>query len=145
MGRLLEKLNKRKINPFWRQTGFTLLETLIGLGILAVIGVAFITAIDTAYKNVGLLEEQTQAEALIRSQLDDIKASPYQDSGVYPGTVTPLPQYSVNISVVTLDTPTCVEDGNCNTLQEVTGSVYRTTGQGTDKPVLSVKTYKAKT
>jgi prepilin-type N-terminal cleavage/methylation domain-containing protein len=132
------------ITPLWRQEGFTLLETLIGLGILAVIGVVFLATIDTAYKNVRLLEEQTQAEALIRSQLDDIKASPYQDSGAYPVTVTPPPQYSVNITVVTLDTPTCVQDGNCNTLQEVTVSVYRTSDGG-EKPILSVKTYKAKT
>jgi prepilin-type N-terminal cleavage/methylation domain-containing protein len=134
----------KRITPLWRQAGFTLLETLIALGILAVIGVAFLTTLNTAYKNVELLEEQTQAEALIRSQLDDIKASPYQDSGIYPVTVTPPPQYSVNITVVTLDTPTCVQDGNCNTLQEVTVSVYRT-GDGGERPILSVKTYKAKT
>jgi len=50
-----------------RQRGFTLIETIVAVAILAAIGVTFISAINTGYGSVRMLDEKTQAEALIRS------------------------------------------------------------------------------
>ena len=145
-------LPKRKFKLFRGQTGFTLIEVLVAVAILAAIGVTFIRAIDTGYRNVGILDEKTQAEALIRSQLDAIKVSPYQDSGNYTVTVTLPPQYSMSINVTapkrigTADNYTSLEElmgGPVTTIQEITVSVFRT-GNGEDRPVLSVGTYKVK-
>ena len=132
-----------RFRPFRRQGAFSLIEVLVAVGILAAIGVTFAGAMGTAHRNVGTLDEQIQAEALIRSQLDDIKASAYQDSGVYPVTVNVPYQYSVSINATALDTETCVADGNCNTLQKITVTVSRASSNG-DRPVLAVSAYKVK-
>jgi len=130
------------------QAGISLVETIVAVAILGAIGVTFIAAMSTAYKGVGILDEQQQAEALARSQLEDIKDSPYQDSGVYPVTVDLPTQYSMTITVTpptqigTLDDNTPLEEllgVPVTTIQEITVSVYHG-----DKPVLSVACYKVK-
>ncbi len=128
------------------QTGFALLEVLIAVGILAAIGVVFMTSLNTAHRSVGMLDEQTQAEALARSQLEKIKDAPYQDSegsGWYQDQliVDLPPQYSMSINVQDITpTPTL----QVNTLQEITVSVSRPTGDGGDRTILSVSTYRTK-
>ena len=136
----------------------SLMEVLVAVGILGFIGVAFITAMNTAYSNVGTLDEETQAEALARSQLEQIKNAPYpedpavQGTDVYPVTVDLPTQYSMVINVVR---PTCIgEADNCTPLeelagdevvyiQEITVSVFRT-GSGGDRQVFSLACYKVK-
>ncbi|MFC1916189.1 prepilin-type N-terminal cleavage/methylation domain-containing protein [Chloroflexota bacterium] len=141
-----------RFRPFRRQWGFTLVEVLLAVAIFAAIGVTFISAIGTGYRSVRILDEKTQAEALIRSQLDDIKASPYQDSGNYTVTVNLPPTYSMSIKVTapmsigTADNYTSLEElmgGPVTTIQEITVSVFRP-GNGEDRPVLSIATYKVK-
>ncbi|MBA7473867.1 hypothetical protein ES707_09212 [subsurface metagenome] len=148
----MRQLWKVRFRPFRRQSAFTLIEVLVAVAIFAAIGVTFISAINTGYGSVRILDEKTQAEALIRSQLDDIKASTYQDSGNYTVTVTLPPQYSMSINVTA---PRCIGTAdNCTsleelmgepvtTIQEITVSVFRTGSDG-DRPVLSVGTYKVK-
>jgi prepilin-type N-terminal cleavage/methylation domain-containing protein len=123
------------------QEGFTLIETIVAVAILAAIGVTFINAINTGYGSVRILNERTQAEALIRSQLDDIRASVYADN--YTVAVTVPNSYSVAIAVQAIDTETCAADSNCNTLQKITVAVSRG-GSGGGRAVLSVSTYKVK-
>ena len=84
----MKLLGKDRFGSLRGQKGFTLIEVLVAVAILAAIGVTFIGAIGTGYGSVRILDEKTQAEALIRSQLDDIKVSPYLDSGNYTVTVT---------------------------------------------------------
>lgn len=130
------------------QAGISLIESLVAVAILGAIGVVFMTSLGTAYKSVGILDEQQQAETLIRSQLEDIKNSPYQDSGVYPVTVDLPPQYSMTITVTpptkigTLDNNTPLEEllgYSVTTIQEITVSVSHG-----GKPVLAVACYKLK-
>jgi hypothetical protein len=106
------------------------------------------TSLSTAYKSVGIMDEQQQAELLIRSQLEDIKNSLYRDDGAYPVTVTLPPEYSMAITVTppmrigTLDNNTPLEvlmGGPVTTIQEITVSIRHG-----GKPVLSVACYKVK-
>ncbi len=124
----------------------SLIENLVAVAILAAIGVAFMSALFTGYKSVGILDERQQAEFLVRSQLEDIKNGPYQESGVYPITVDLPPQYSMNITVTapmhigTLENNVPLEElmgEPVTTIQEITVSVYHG-----DKPVLAVAAYK---
>jgi len=132
------------------QYGFNLIEVLVAVAILGAIGVVFIAAMTTANRSLGVLDEKTQAEALIRSQLDGIKLAPYLDAGNYAVTVTLPPQYSMTINVESPQkiginqTPLDVLEGYpVTTLQEITVSIFRA-GDGADRFVLSIGTYKVK-
>lgn len=149
---IVRKVWQIRYNPSRGQRGFTLIETLVAVAILGAVGVTFITSMYTASKGVGTMDEKTQAEALIRTQLDDIKASAYQDTGNYTVTVTLPPQYSMSINVTapkcigTADNCTSLEElvgGPVTTIQEIKVTVFRT-GNGGDRPVLSIGTYKVK-
>ena len=129
------------------QKGIGLLESLIAASIVAAIGVAFMSAMFTEYRSVGILDQQLQAEILIRSQIEIIKNSAYQQSGDYPVTVTLPPQYTMSVNVTS---PTCIGMAdNCTTLDELMGESITTIQEITVSvqhgglPVLSVAFYKA--
>ena len=138
----------KKLKLLRGQAGLTLIETLVAVSILAAIGVVFMSAMFTGYRSVGILDEQQQAETLIRSQLEDIKNSPYDDSGDYAVTVTLPTQYSMSITVTP---PTCIGTAdNCTPLEELVEPPVTTIQEITvsvshgSKPVLSVACYKVK-
>lgn len=139
---------KGKFKLFQEQKGFTLIEVLVAVGILAAIGVVFMTSLGTAYRSVGVLDEQTQAEALARSQIEDIKDSAWLTDGQYPGTIDLPPQYSIVISVDEAVTgehnpSTWWVDDNYDTLKEITVSVLRPVNGG-DRAIFSIKFYRTK-
>ena len=124
--------------------GFSLLETVIALGIFAAIGVAFLMAITTSTRATGRLDDGVQAEALARSYLEAIKECGF----------TSPPTYATCDSVISIDVPDgfvistnidCSTDGGFNfdtctggeTLERVTIAVSHG-----DRPVLSLTTYK---
>ena len=127
---------------------------------MAAIGVAFVASMNAAHKGVGVLDEKTQAEALARSQLEQIKNAPYpedptaQGTDVYLVTVDLPSQYSMVINVLR---PQCIgEADNCTPLeellpeevnvkyiQEIKISVFRA-GSEADRPVYSLSCYKSK-
>lgn len=134
------------------QAGVTLLENLIAASILAAIGVVFMSALFTGYRSVGILNEQQQAEVLIRTQLEAIKNGEFDEYGNYEVIEDVPSHYSIEISVTS---PTCIgTEDDCvsldelmegkitepitNTIQEITVSVHHD-----GKPVLSVACYKA--
>lgn len=153
---IMRWLGKGRLRFLRRQRGFTLIEVLVAVAILAAIGVTFISAIGTGYGGVKVIDEKTQAEALIRSQLDALMVSTYEDSemSAYPRTdmyleqrITDLPpQYSI---VITVETPQQIGLDripleelmayDITTIQEITISVFRA-----DLPILSIGSYKVK-
>jgi hypothetical protein len=115
------------------QTGVNLIENIVAVGILALIGVVFMSAMDVAHQNVGEMDRRLRAETLIRTQIEDIKNADYETSGYYPVTVNLPPQYTMNIDV---RPPQCIgRIDNCipleelmgysiDTIQEITVTVY---------------------
>ncbi len=70
-------LGKGRFRFFQEQTGFTLIETLVGVALLAVIGVALMSGLFTGYKSLDISQERTYAESLAKSQVEYIKAQEY--------------------------------------------------------------------
>ena len=111
------------------QTGLTLLETLIALAILGLIGVVYLSALNTGFRSEDIIREHVRAENLVRAQLEDIRYQPYQSS--YNVTV-PLPlEYSI-----TIDTQPYEPDDNT---QQNTVTVSRS-----GKPLLTVTDLKTR-
>lgn len=98
------------------QKGFSLVEVLVAVAILAVIGVAFLSALTTGYLALVLADEDTVAESLTRTEFENIRNADYPivlpDSGA--GIVGNYPAhrdvvgglYSVDIEVGALGDPT---------------------------------------
>jgi len=59
------------------EKGFTLIETLVALGLLGMIGVSFLSGLATTFAAVMVSQERTVAESLAKSQLEYIKAQDY--------------------------------------------------------------------
>lgn len=129
------------------QEGLTLMETVVAVAIIGMVAPAFLLSLSTSFQSTQRTDERVQSEALIRSQLETIEASPYLDCNPTPcyQLITELPtQYSVSLDVYALDTASCVTDGTCNTLQELTVTITRPTGDGGNRFVLKMSAYKVK-
>jgi len=59
------------------QRGFTFIEVIIGVLIIAVIASAFLMAIATAFKANYIAQVRTTADSLARAQLEYVKSQPY--------------------------------------------------------------------
>lgn len=80
-----------------RQTGSSLLETIVALALLGIIGVAFLSALATSSNARSIADEHVTSRILAESQMEDIKKQAYSNSGNY--TYVPIlaeyPGYSI--------------------------------------------------
>ena len=110
------------------QGGYTLIETLAGLAILAMVGVTFLSAMVVSTKATIIADERTTAESLSQAQLEYVMQCHYDDMNVPPlygvdGSID-IPQgYSIEVNAERLD---LYEDGTANDdgVQRITVKIY---------------------
>ena len=86
------------------QRGISLIETVVALGILGFISVAFLNALSSTSKSTYLYEQRVTASALAQSQIEILKAADYDDTSPYYESVSAPasvpPGYDILISTV---------------------------------------------
>ena len=89
----------RKLNVLAnRESGVTLIETLVALAILGAVGVAFLSGMATTSRAVMVSQERVVAESLAKSQLEYIEAQDYISEADYDPN-DPAKRYGlINIS-----------------------------------------------
>ncbi|MFC1847601.1 hypothetical protein ACFLW5_02175 [Chloroflexota bacterium] len=133
----MRQLHKRRFRPFRGQRGISLLETLIAVGILAAVGLAFMSALDTNARAGRTLDEQLQAVNLATSYLEAIRELPYDyvnpEYSDASDNITIPAQYNVDIDVdYSSDGTIWVDTYTDEHLQKITIAVSREGG----KPIL---------
>jgi type II secretory pathway pseudopilin PulG len=119
-----EKLRKtRRSRLKWKSLthsnkGFTVVETLIALTILATAVVIFLVGLTAGSRTVALTYEKTTAENLARSQLEYTKSQNYVP---VPSSYSIIPSVPSDFSVSVLASQVAGRDNN---LQKITVSVY---------------------
>lgn len=81
----------------------TLIEVVIGVALLAIVGIGFMTALSTAMSTGVKVEDRTTAINVARSQLEDVMLQTYTEPPAYT-TVTPPNGYTITMTVTTLTT-----------------------------------------
>lgn len=137
----MKRLRKGRFRIFLGQTGFTLIEVLVAVGILATIGVALLLGLDTVSKSTSINDEKTVAVNLATDYIEAINGMTYD--ATYPGAganITIPFQYSVAVNIsFSDDGDVWVGTYTGQTLQKINVSVSR---EG--RPVLSICTFRAK-
>ena len=113
---------------FKGEKGFSLLETVLALALLAIIGVAFLSGLGTTSNARALAEERVTAKILAEAQMESIKKEAYSDNYTQI-SLDGYDNYSANITV---------EDQYYN-LQKVTVTVYHH-----DEEVFLLESFKVK-
>ncbi len=121
------------------QRGFTLIESLVAMGILGFIGVAFMSALYTNFNATDITDKSVIAENLSRAQLEYISNQDYfvppsvpylippgNDTGAYsvpPPGVTPPSEYTLTLEI----TQYCDGSGcyPINQIQKITAKILR--------------------
>ncbi len=118
-----------------RESGVTLLETVVALAILGTIAVTFLGGLVTTSKAAFTVDERAPAESLAQSQMEWAQSADYTDNATQYSPA-PIPtgkdyiNYSANITAESLNTPA---DG----IQKITVSVNRSGEQ-----VFTLESYK---
>ena len=60
--------------------GFTLVEVVIAMALIAIIGVAFLGGLSNAMWSLHIADVRTTAESLARSEMEYIKSDQYEDA-----------------------------------------------------------------
>lgn len=112
------------ISPFtYRESGATLLETVVALAILGTIAVTFLSGLVTTSKAAFTTDEQATAESLAQSQMEWVKNASYSyNATAYSPAPIPTDKdyldYSALITAAPLRNP---DDG----IQKITVTIKR--------------------
>jgi type II secretory pathway pseudopilin PulG len=136
MARLVKSFTKSLRKVRQGEWGFSLVEELVSLSIVALGLVMLISMISTGAKGVTATVDRATGEALARSQIESIKSDSY--AGSY-AALTPPSGYAIAISIAYWDTGSggFVAYDTGSGLQKITVSVTRQT-----TPILSLEDYK---
>jgi prepilin-type N-terminal cleavage/methylation domain-containing protein len=74
------------------QKGFSLIETLVGIALMGIIGLAILTALTMASRSNITNNNLTRAESLARTQVEYVQDQPYHATN--NGTIYPEPAYT---------------------------------------------------
>ena len=108
-------MKNRVRNLFGAQKGFSLMDTMIAVAILAMIGVGFLQALFIISKGTDTHEKRAIAASLAQSQVEYVKGTEYLPGGDYDVVVALPPGYSMSTETVQEETGK----------QKVTVEVYR--------------------
>jgi len=114
------------------QSGFSLIETLVGVAIFAAIGVTLMSGLATGFKSLAISQERTYAESLARSQVEHIRSQDYISVGNYPTSgpyeVVDIPTHLIGAGyTIEVSTPVLVEAAGVSgyELQGITITIKR--------------------
>ena len=109
------------------QQGFSLLEILVALGILAAAAVTFLAGMETSSMAVMLSQERVAAESLAKSQMESIKSWEYDEVNSTPNyEAAKLPDtagYDIAISALRWDPVLNIESTDDTGLQQITVTI----------------------
>jgi len=118
-----------------RESGITLIETVVALAILGAIAVIFLSGLATASKAAFIADEQATAESLAQSQMEWVKNASYVYSATeYSPAPIPGGKDYVNYSAIIVTEPLHNPDDG---IQKITVTVKRF-----DKGVIKLEGYK---
>ncbi|ADJ26515.1 GspI/GspJ family type II secretion system protein [Dehalogenimonas lykanthroporepellens BL-DC-9] len=123
-----------------KKNGFSMVEVLIALLLLGTVGLGFLAVLANSSSHTLNANVRATAESIARSQMEQVKAQPYNGSNppVYPVDTTKFDAaiWQVTITGERLD-PRGDGTGNDDGLQKITVTVqYNRSGTWTDVVVL---------
>ena len=74
---IITHIYRTGLRVIWGQLGVSLIETLVGLAIIAAIFVAMMNGLSTGYRSLDTSQERTFAESLAKSQVEYILDQDY--------------------------------------------------------------------
>jgi len=123
------------------EKGFSIVENLAAMIILAVLGLLVLTGLFIAAKSTIISSEKTRAESLARSQMEYIQTQPYSAGNPPAYDLISIPSncasYSFATPIVTRLDPKGDGVGNDDGLQKITLTVVRNS-----KTILTLEGYK---
>ena len=132
--RLFQTIRKLSISTD-KESGMTLVETLVALAILGAVSVSFLNGMTSSSESTFIADEQTTAENLARNQMEKVKTADYiYGATEYPPAPMPDGKDYINYSaVITAEPLNNPDDG----IQKITVSIKHF-----DKTTFRLESYK---
>ena len=107
--------------------GFSLLETVIGIAIIAVVGIGLVAGLGTTFKMLSITNDRQHAKTLAAAEMEYVQGVPYSTSGTgYSDYVIPA-EYAGYIVAPII--PEAIPPADVNAIQKITIVVTHPFGQ----------------